>query len=148
MASILAKLPTPPIVTINGKQPFLSHTLQNVTMSGFSERHGRFSLSVKASQNTSESSTSLSFGQSTQSFWDSPEDKIALIGLGFAAVVGIWAATNLVAAIDKLPVIPSAFELVGILYSAWFVYRYLLFRPDREELFRFIKKSIANILGQ
>ena len=26
---------------------------------------------------------------------------------------------------------PQLFELIGIAFSAWFVYRYLLFKPDR-----------------
>jgi len=29
--------------------------------------------------------------------WDQPEDRLALFGLGFAAVAAFWAATNLVA---------------------------------------------------
>ena len=33
--------------------------------------------------------------------------------------------------IDQLPVVPQLFELIGIAFSAWFVYRYLLFKPDR-----------------
>jgi hypothetical protein len=35
--------------------------------------------------------------------------------------------------------IPKAFELVGLTYSGWFTYRYLLFKSSREEL---IKVSI------
>lgn len=30
--------------------------------------------------------------------------------------------------------IPKAFELVGLTYSGWFTYRYLLFKSTREEL--------------
>jgi hypothetical protein len=30
--------------------------------------------------------------------------------------------------------IPKAFELVGLTYSGWFTYRYLLFKSSREEL--------------
>jgi predicted DNA-binding transcriptional regulator len=33
--------------------------------------------------------------------------------------------------IEALPVVPQALELVGIFFSSWFVYRYLLFKPDR-----------------
>jgi hypothetical protein len=36
----------------------------------------------------------LIFGQ-----WDTPEDRLGLIGLGFAAVVALWASTNLIAVI-------------------------------------------------
>jgi len=27
--------------------------------------------------------------------------------------------------------VPQLFELVGIAFSSWFIYRYLLFKPDR-----------------
>jgi hypothetical protein len=33
--------------------------------------------------------------------------------------------------IEGLPLVPTLFELIGIAFSAWFVYRYLLFKPDR-----------------
>lgn len=31
--------------------------------------------------------------------WDKPEDRIAVIGLGIAAIVGLWASSNFVAVI-------------------------------------------------
>ncbi|KAL3528746.1 hypothetical protein ACH5RR_008068 [Cinchona calisaya] len=143
MASILAKLSPPPLF-VNLKQPLLS-SVQKVTLSG-GIGDKRLALVAKATGDTSESSTSLV--KSVQNVWEKSEDRIALIGLGFAAVAGFWATINLVTAIDKLPLIPSVLELVGILFSSWFVYRYLLFKPDREELFRSIDKSISDILGQ
>ncbi|XLT09220.1 hypothetical protein HN51_055013, partial [Arachis hypogaea] len=48
-------------------------------------------------------------------------------------------------AVDKLPIIPTALELIGILFTTWFTYRYLLFKPDREELFRILNKSVSDI---
>jgi len=32
------------------------------------------------------------------------------------------------------PQLPKLMELVGLGYTAWFVYRYLLFKDSREEL--------------
>ena len=46
----------------------------------------------------------------------------------------VWIATGVVAYVEKLPFFPFFFEVVGITYSGYFVYRYLLFKPDREEL--------------
>ncbi|KAI4329238.1 hypothetical protein L6164_021526 [Bauhinia variegata] len=108
----------------------------------------RVGFVVKASGESSESSTSITFVKSVQNVWDKSEDRLGLIGLGFAAVVAIWASANLITAVDKLPLIPSALELIGILFSSWFVYRYLLFKPDREELFQIFSKSISDVLGQ
>ncbi|GMQ08619.1 hypothetical protein CsSME_00052262 [Camellia sinensis var. sinensis] len=112
------------------------------------KRQSRVAIVVKATGESSESSTSLSIVKSVQNVWDSSENRLALIGLGFAAVVAVWASANLITAIDKLPLIPSAFEFIGILFSSWFIYRYLLFKPDREELLQTIKKSVSDILGQ
>lgn len=83
-----------------------------------------------------------------QEYWEKTDDKLAVGGLGFAAVIVLWASTGLIAAIDKLPLIPSAFEFVGILFSGWFIYRNLLFKPDREELWTKIQNAISEITGQ
>ncbi|KAF3789233.1 CURVATURE THYLAKOID 1B protein [Nymphaea thermarum] len=51
------------------------------------------------------------------------------------------------AAIERLPVIPGVLELVGIGYTGWFIYRNLVFKPDREALFDKIKGSYDEITG-
>ncbi|XP_058228006.1 protein CURVATURE THYLAKOID 1C, chloroplastic [Rhododendron vialii] len=144
-ASIVANL-SPPLVA-NGRQHPLFRTLQKFTLFATGERQGRVSLVAKATGESSESS-SLSIVKSVQNVLDKSEDRFALIGLGFAGIVAIWASINLITAIDKLPLLPGVFEFIGILFSTWFVYRYLLFKPDREELFRTVNKSISDILGQ
>ncbi|XP_010924585.1 protein CURVATURE THYLAKOID 1C, chloroplastic [Elaeis guineensis] len=96
----------------------------------------------------SSDSSSQSIVKYVQNAWNNSEDRIGLVGLSFAAIVAIWASSSFIVAIDKLPFIPSALEVIGILFSWWFIYRYLLFKPDREELSRNIKNSISNILGQ
>ncbi|KAA8540401.1 hypothetical protein F0562_024680 [Nyssa sinensis] len=112
------------------------------------ERQLRVAVVAKAMGESSESSTSLSVVKSVQNAWDKSEDRFALIGLGFAAIAAFWASANLITAIDKLPLIPGALEFIGILFSSWFIYRYLLFKPDREELFQSVNESISDILGQ
>lgn len=102
----------------------------------------------KAVEGKSDSSTSLSIVKSVKSAWDNSEDRIGLVGLGFAAVVALWTSSKIIGAIDKLPLFPTMFEIIGILFSTWFVYRYLLFKPDREELVETVKSTVSNILGQ
>ncbi|XP_019248037.1 PREDICTED: protein CURVATURE THYLAKOID 1C, chloroplastic isoform X9 [Nicotiana attenuata] len=125
MASVVAKLNPPPLA-ISGRQ-FLFGTVQTSTLSIPRTRQGHLAITAKA---TSESSESSSVVQSLKNIWDKPEDRVAVIGFGIAAIVGFWASSNLIAAIDRLPLIPGVFEFVGILFSSWFVYRYLLFKPD------------------
>ncbi|KAJ7567851.1 hypothetical protein O6H91_01G009900 [Diphasiastrum complanatum] len=95
---------------------------------------------------SSDATTNLFKG--LQDAWDKTEDKLAIGGLGFAALIVLWASTGLISAIDKLPLIPAFFELVGILFVGWFVYRYLLFKPEREELVRKIEEAKEKITGQ
>ncbi|PIA42660.1 hypothetical protein AQUCO_02000244v1 [Aquilegia coerulea] len=144
MASITIGLLSPPLLIHGRKTHF--RNLHIVPVSAFGESQKRISVVVKATGESSESS--LNILKSVQNIWDKSEDRIALVGLGFTGIVALWASTNLVVAIDKLPLIPSALELIGILFSSWFVYRYLLFKPDREELSKIIKTSISDILGQ
>ncbi|KAK6153649.1 hypothetical protein DH2020_013288 [Rehmannia glutinosa] len=143
MASILARLPPPPLMVVNGRQPVFG-ALQKLGMPTIKERQDRVRVIAKATGESSESS----IVKSVQNVWDNSEDRLALIGLGFAGVVAFWASINLVTAIDKLPIIPGVLELVGLLFSSWFTYRYLLFKPDRQELSQAISKSISDILGQ
>ncbi|GMN37202.1 hypothetical protein TIFTF001_006626 [Ficus carica] len=144
MASIVASLPPP--LLVQGRKT-LVRAFSKLPVPPIKERQNRVSIAVKATGESSESSTSLSITKSVQNLWDNSEDRLALIGLGFAAIVAIWASANLISAIDRLPLIPPVLEVIGILYSSWFVYRYLLFKPDREELFKIYNKTISDILG-
>lgn len=85
--------------------------------------------------------------KSVQDAWDKTDDKLAVGGLGFAGLIVLWASAGLVGAIDKLPIIPNFFEFVGILFTGWFIYRYLLFKPDREELVKKLETAVAKITG-
>ncbi|KAF3450735.1 hypothetical protein FNV43_RR06824 [Rhamnella rubrinervis] len=115
MASIVASLP-PPLFLSERKTLFIA--LPKLPVSSIRERQNRVSVAVKATGEGSDSSTSLSIVKSVQNVWDKSEDRVALVGLGFAAVVALWASVNLITAIDRLPLIPSILEFVGILFSS------------------------------
>ncbi|KAF5739156.1 hypothetical protein HS088_TW12G00356 [Tripterygium wilfordii] len=157
MAATVASLPPP--LLVHGRKSFFRsfqkhqvYTAKGESHSTFKatvfERKNHIAVVVKASQEGSDSSTSLGIVKSVQNVWDSSEDRLGLIGLGFAAVVAFWASTNLVGVIDKVPLIPTVLELIGILFSSWFVYRYLLFKPGRGELREIVGNTISAILGQ
>ncbi|CAN8288226.1 unnamed protein product [Cochlearia groenlandica] len=146
MASVSANLHSPLLIT-QRKSNLTS--IQKIPFSLIQVKtNHRIGLKVKARGESSESSTDLDIVSSIQNVWDKSEDRLGLIGLSFAGIVALWSSLNLITAIDKLPVISSGFELIGILFSTWFTYRYLLFKPDREEISQIIKKSVAEILGQ
>ncbi|KAI5081845.1 hypothetical protein GOP47_0001588 [Adiantum capillus-veneris] len=82
-----------------------------------------------------------------QEAWEKTEEKLALGTLGFSVLITVWASVGVVSAIDRLPLLPSFLELVGVFYSAWFAYRYLLFKPDREELRKKADDILNSIIG-
>ncbi|XP_057967519.1 protein CURVATURE THYLAKOID 1C, chloroplastic isoform X1 [Malania oleifera] len=114
MTSLIARLP--PALLFHGRQTLFG-TPQKYPISFPAGKLSHSFVAVKATGESSESSTSL-IVKSVQNVWDKSEDRFALFGFGFAAVVAIWASANLITAIDKLPLIPNALELVGILFSS------------------------------
>ncbi|KAK3165508.1 hypothetical protein QOZ80_1AG0034040 [Eleusine coracana subsp. coracana] len=103
---------------------------------------------AKVARDSSEPSSSGSVVKYVKSSLDTPEDIFALAGIGFAGVAGLWASVNAIEVIDKLPVLPLLFELIGIVVAWLFIYNNLLFKPDREEFLKNIKSSVSQILGQ
>lgn len=75
--------------------------------------------------------TSLASPAQLQVKWDKTDEKPAVVAITTAAFVGVWALSGVVDRIDKLPVIGGLLELVGLVVTSWFVYRYLVFGPDR-----------------
>ncbi|KAL7083167.1 hypothetical protein ACP275_14G145000 [Erythranthe tilingii] len=78
--------------------------------------------------------------------WDGVENKSTVLLYGGGAVVGVWLASVVVGAVNSVPLLPKVLELVGLGYTGWFVYRYLLFKSSRKELatdIEAIKKKIA-----
>ncbi|CAF1715081.1 hypothetical protein HID58_084058 [Brassica napus] len=78
--------------------------------------------------------------------WDGLENKTTVVIYGGGAIVAVWLSSILVGAINSVPLLPKVMELVGLGYTGWFVYRYLLFKSSRKELAEDIdslKKKIA-----
>ncbi|KAK1376686.1 hypothetical protein POM88_032879 [Heracleum sosnowskyi] len=78
--------------------------------------------------------------------WDAVENKSIVLLYGGGALVGVWLSATLVGAINSITLLPKIMELVGLRYTGWFVYRYLLFKSSRKELatdIESLKKKIA-----
>ncbi|XP_022147267.1 protein CURVATURE THYLAKOID 1A, chloroplastic [Momordica charantia] len=78
--------------------------------------------------------------------WDALENKSTVLLYGGGAIVAVWLSSILVGAINSVPLLPKILELVGLGYTGWFVYRYLLFKSSRKELaddIEALKKKIA-----
>ncbi|KAJ8633510.1 hypothetical protein MRB53_026846 [Persea americana] len=82
-----------------------------------------------------------------QEAWDKVDDKYAVTSLALAAAVALWGTAGVISAIDRLPLVPGALEVVGIGYAGWFAYKNLVFKPDREALIKKIKDTYNDIIG-
>ncbi|XP_010507967.1 PREDICTED: protein CURVATURE THYLAKOID 1B, chloroplastic [Camelina sativa] len=85
--------------------------------------------------------------KTAQQAWEKVEDKYAIGSLALAGSVALWGSAGMISAIDRLPLVPGVFELVGIGYTGWFTYKNLIFKPDREALFQKVKNTYKDILG-
>ncbi|XP_030939124.1 protein CURVATURE THYLAKOID 1A, chloroplastic [Quercus lobata] len=109
----------------------------------------RSSLSQIRASSSEDTSTSLDASElftDLKEKWDALENKSTVILYGGGAVVAVWLSSILVSAINSVPLLPKIMELVGLGYTGWFVYRYLLFKSSRKELatdIESLKKKIA-----
>ena len=132
--------------------PYLPPRLSNIPSSPllkhFSEPR-KFSLLQTRASSSDDTSTSLDTNElftDLKEKWDAVENKSTVIVYGGGALVAVWLSSILVGAINSVPLLPKVMELVGLGYTGWFVYRYLLFKSSRKELATDIdalKKKIA-----
>ena len=80
--------------------------------------------------------------------WEATDNKTTVVLYGAGAIVALWFANTLVTAINAVPVFPKLLELVGLGYTAWFTYRYLLFKSSREELSKDVDELKKKITGE
>ncbi|MBW4489415.1 MAG: CAAD domain-containing protein [Trichocoleus desertorum ATA4-8-CV12] len=69
------------------------------------------------------------------------------LGLLFGGIVTVKLTLAILDAVNDIPLLAPTFELVGIGYSAWFVYRYLLKSENRQELSQEIDALKQQVVG-
>lgn len=109
----------------------------------------RAAVEEKGSEVTEElSAKATEVLENAKAKWDETEEKPAVIAISAVSFVTIWAASALIDGVDRLPFLGGFFELVGLIVTTWFIYRYLLFGPDREELKKNIDGFISKVAGK
>jgi hypothetical protein len=73
---------------------------------------------------------------------------ITVIGLVLGALIAVKLAFAVLGAINDIPVLAPTFELIGIGYTIWFVYRYLLKAGTRQELLANINSAKDQVIGK
>ncbi|KAK7258551.1 hypothetical protein RIF29_24131 [Crotalaria pallida] len=152
---LVPRLLTSTNVTRCSALPYLPPRLSTTTLSSSSSfKHvsesRKFSLlQTRASSSSEETSTSADANElfdDLKQKWDGVENKSTVLLYGGGALVAVWLSSILVGAVNSVPLLPKILELVGLGYTGWFVYRYLLFKSSRKELatdIEDLKKKIA-----
>ncbi|MCU0547449.1 MAG: CAAD domain-containing protein [Oscillatoriaceae cyanobacterium Prado104] len=70
------------------------------------------------------------------------------VGLVVGGAIGIKLLLAVLDALNDIPLLAPTFELIGIGYTAWFVYRYLLQESTRQELLAEIESFKDQIVGK
>lgn len=81
-------------------------------------------------------------------FWQEYKRPLIALGLFFGLFLSIKLTLAVLAAINDVPVLAPLFELIGLIYSGWFVYRYLYKASNRSELASEMNALKEQILGR
>jgi hypothetical protein len=81
-------------------------------------------------------------------FFEENKGPLGTIGLIVLLLVTVRLTLALVDAIDDIPLVAPTLELIGLGYTGWFVYRYLLRAANRQELYKEIDTLKAQVLGK
>ncbi|OIW17208.1 hypothetical protein TanjilG_02497 [Lupinus angustifolius] len=121
--------------------PYLPPTFSNTLSSSPSLKllsdSRKFSPLQTRASSSDETSTSVDTNElfnDLKEKWDALENKSTVVVYGGGAIVAVWLSSTLIGALNSVPLLPKILELVGLGYTGWFVYRYLLFKSSRKEL--------------
>jgi CAAD domains of cyanobacterial aminoacyl-tRNA synthetase len=81
-------------------------------------------------------------------FFNDYKQPLVSIGLILGAIVSVKILLAVLDALNDIPLVAPSFELIGIGYSAWFVYRYLLKASTRQELNSEITTLKSQVVGK
>jgi hypothetical protein len=80
-------------------------------------------------------------------FFAENKGPLGSIGLILAVFVTVKLTLALLDAINDIPLVAPTLELIGLVYTTWFVYRYLLSASSRQELSEEVKTLKEQVLG-
>ncbi|CAI0424837.1 unnamed protein product [Linum tenue] len=107
------------------------NTYMPIVSSSSEAESSRVSLLQTRATSSDETSTSVDTNEiftDLKEKWDAVENKSTVLLYGGGAIVAVWLSSIVVGAINSVPLLPKIMELVGLGYTGWFVYRYLLFK--------------------
>lgn len=81
-------------------------------------------------------------------FFNKYKQPLVYVGIALAALIAVRVVLAVLDALNDIPLVAPTFELIGIGYSAWFVYRYLLKASTRSELTSEITTLKSQVVGK
>lgn len=81
-------------------------------------------------------------------FFGENKRPIVVVGLIFGALIAVKLLLAILGAINDIPLLSPLFELIGIGYTTWFVYRYLWKAENRRELATDFNSLKQQVLGR
>lgn len=81
-------------------------------------------------------------------FYQEYKRPLIALGLFFGLFLSIKLTLAVLEAINDVPVLAPTFELIGLLYSGWFVKRYLYKASNRSELAKEMNALKDQVLGR
>ncbi|WP_319422879.1 CAAD domain-containing protein [Pleurocapsa sp. FMAR1] len=81
-------------------------------------------------------------------FVDNNQKSLVNLLLIFLGIIAVKVTLAVIAAVNDIPLLAPTFELVGLSYSGWFVYRYLLTKSSRQELVQEFESLKTQVVGQ
>jgi hypothetical protein len=80
-------------------------------------------------------------------FFGQYKQPIVSVSLVITALITVKILLAVLDSLNDIPLVAPTFELIGIGYSTWFVYRYLLRASSRQELTNEISTIKSQLLG-
>lgn len=86
--------------------------------------------------------------QDLNKFYSAYKTPIVALTVLLSSFVALRVLLAILAAVNDIPLVSPVFELIGIGYSGWFVFRYLLQAPTRKELAAEIESLKTQVTGK
>ncbi|MEM8719513.1 MAG: CAAD domain-containing protein [Cyanobacteria bacterium P01_G01_bin.39] len=81
-------------------------------------------------------------------FIDANQKLLVNLLLIFLGIIAVKVTLAIISAINDIPLLAPTFELVGLGYTGWFVYRYLLTNSSRQELGQEFEALKNQVMGK
>ncbi|MCY7382260.1 MAG: CAAD domain-containing protein, partial [Microcoleus sp. CAN_BIN18] len=81
-------------------------------------------------------------------FYQQYKSPLTVVGLILTSIISLKVLLGIVDELNDIPLLAPTFELIGIGYTAWFVYRYLLRSSNRQQLGQEIQALKEQVFGK